>query len=243
MKEITMQFRQLMIISLFVLFLFTGDFLDAAIYYVSTNGNDITGNGTFEQPWLTIEKGWKNLTPGDTLLVRGGRYHESLTLTKQGTKDNPITIKAYRDEKPVLSGGVVIKDWKPCKSLEDALGNPNWKNIYKATIPKANPVILENKKYAFLCSDIKHKISAYQCVDYFTKISQANDGQNRYLIDNNRLEHDGFWNGCKIQVHLYNYNNNTQERTISSFKTDINGNKIFIFDTPMPVNLRSDESR
>ena len=42
----------------------------AATYYVSTTGND-SGDGSLLNPWRTIRRGVAQLSPGDTLLIRG----------------------------------------------------------------------------------------------------------------------------------------------------------------------------
>lgn len=43
-------------------------------YFVSTTGNDNTGNGSFASPWKTIAHALKQGAEGDTLYVRGGNY-------------------------------------------------------------------------------------------------------------------------------------------------------------------------
>ncbi|MFN3762071.1 MAG: right-handed parallel beta-helix repeat-containing protein, partial [Anaerolineae bacterium] len=42
-------------------------------YYVAPNGSD-SNPGTREQPWATPGYGSRQLTPGDTLVILGGRY-------------------------------------------------------------------------------------------------------------------------------------------------------------------------
>jgi len=43
-------------------------------YYVATNGNDTTGDGSSGNPWLTIQKGVDTILNGDTLIVISGSY-------------------------------------------------------------------------------------------------------------------------------------------------------------------------
>lgn len=47
---------------------------NAATYYVATTGNDTTGTGTIGAPWLTVAKGLRSLSAGDTLYIRAGTY-------------------------------------------------------------------------------------------------------------------------------------------------------------------------
>jgi hypothetical protein len=50
----------------------------AATSYVSLSGND-DNPGTIDQPWLSIQKGFNQLTAGDTLYIREGTYTPSGT--------------------------------------------------------------------------------------------------------------------------------------------------------------------
>ncbi|MCF7853393.1 MAG: right-handed parallel beta-helix repeat-containing protein [Candidatus Pacebacteria bacterium] len=54
-----------------------------------------------------------------TIALRGGTYElpNPLVLTSDdtGSSDSPVTYSAYRGEKPVLSGGRTLADWRPAK--------------------------------------------------------------------------------------------------------------------------------
>lgn len=102
----------------------------AADYYVATNGSNLNP-GTIAQPWRHIcyatgadgrsgtyttdpkvdqvacaTTNPSKLTAGDTLYVRGGTYSEFyITFANSGTAGNPITIKAYPGETPIIDGG------------------------------------------------------------------------------------------------------------------------------------------
>jgi hypothetical protein len=114
----------------------------AATYYVATNGNN-SNPGTESQPWrtLTYAIGFGSTSPttaGDTVLVRGGVYHEAVQLKKtfNSTKDNPTIIMAYPGETVTMDGTLPLTEWHQCTSsdafLTDIQGviNPNYQNIY-----------------------------------------------------------------------------------------------------------------
>jgi hypothetical protein len=77
----------------------------AATRYVSPTGRD-TWPGTKAHPWHTLARALPALTDGQVLYVRGGRYRENLVRLNlhEGTADNPILVKAYPGERPVVKG-------------------------------------------------------------------------------------------------------------------------------------------
>lgn len=83
----------------------------AATYYVSPTGDD-SGPGTEAQPMATLQAAVNRLQPGDTLLVRGGTYRETVTFPRSGTAQQPITVKACPGEKVIVSGCDPITNWR-----------------------------------------------------------------------------------------------------------------------------------
>jgi hypothetical protein len=63
--------------------------------YVSTTGNDTTGNGSQENPYATISKAVNMASNGDTIEVAAGTYTENITINKSISllgADNSTTI-------------------------------------------------------------------------------------------------------------------------------------------------------
>jgi parallel beta-helix repeat protein len=74
----------------------------AATFYVATYGNDANA-GTEELPFQTLQRGARVLRAGDTLIVRGGTYLESLFYVPSGTSwSQPVTVQAAPGETVVL---------------------------------------------------------------------------------------------------------------------------------------------
>ena len=73
-------------------------------YYVAENGSDDNPGTDPATPFRTINKGVTVLSPGDTLYIRGGTYHEKVRVSVSGTAEKPITITAYPGESPVMDG-------------------------------------------------------------------------------------------------------------------------------------------
>lgn len=83
----------------------------AAVYFVSTNGNDTTGDGTPSAPYATFTKAHAMLAAGDDIMALPGVYYgQRLNITKSGTAANPIVV--------ACTGGLAVIDleWEdePC---------------------------------------------------------------------------------------------------------------------------------
>lgn len=84
--------------------------LNATNIFVSTTGNDNTGDGTLVNPYATIERACKDVGPGDFIYLRGGIYSgiqhkiNPANPSQYGTSTNPVTIKNYNNEEVILDG-------------------------------------------------------------------------------------------------------------------------------------------
>ncbi len=83
-----------------------------AVLYVSQDGND-ANMGTRARPLATIQAAVERLQPGDTCVVRGGVYRETVVFPRSGEAGRPITLRAYRGERPVVSGCEPVTGWAP----------------------------------------------------------------------------------------------------------------------------------
>ena len=76
----------------------------AADYYVATNGNDSTGNGSIGNPYATLTKAVGVMSAGDTTYLRGGKYPSSsqINMTAIGSSISYYTVTNYPGEFPIL---------------------------------------------------------------------------------------------------------------------------------------------
>jgi len=76
---------------------------EAAQYYVATNGSD-ANPGNLSLPFATLGKAVSLANPGDLIYLRGGTFQwtTKVQLTRNGTVAQPIRVRAYPGEKPVL---------------------------------------------------------------------------------------------------------------------------------------------
>lgn len=102
-------------------------------YYVSQSGGYGSDElGSISNPFTSIQEGINRLQPGDTLLIRGGTYHETTDVTKGFQKDGSenawITIKNYPGEEVIMDGDYRL-NWAG-KNAPDAItfnGVSYWK--------------------------------------------------------------------------------------------------------------------
>lgn len=85
--------------------------INGATNYVSTAGDDDTGDGTLESPWRTIRHGLLTMDGGDTLYLRAGTYEEDSIwdygvngfLIQNGISDSERTVIAsYPGERAIF---------------------------------------------------------------------------------------------------------------------------------------------
>jgi len=95
---------------------------DAAhVIHVAPNGAESASGATIAEP-TTIETAIARAVTGDAIILRGGIYRTGGLVLNQG-----VTIQPYRDEKPVLKGTKVAKDWR---LLRDGIWRASWETLF-----------------------------------------------------------------------------------------------------------------
>lgn len=88
-------------------------YVSGAIYYVDGEKGDNSNNGeSIPTAFATIKTCINALkNPGDECHIRKGRYHESefQISGKKGTSSQPVVIRGYQDEVPIIDGTIPIK--------------------------------------------------------------------------------------------------------------------------------------
>jgi hypothetical protein len=83
----------------------------AATYFVATNGLDTNLGTDLAAPCQTIQHTSGKLVAGDTLLIRGGVYHEMVIPAGSGTSTAPITFAAYSNEVVTIDAASPVTGW------------------------------------------------------------------------------------------------------------------------------------
>ena len=84
--------------------------LGQTTYYVSNSiGDDIIGNGSIDSPFETIGKAISEIDAGDTVIIRGGLYHEEILIDNfTSSNSSPTLIKSFDGETVVIDGTIEI---------------------------------------------------------------------------------------------------------------------------------------
>jgi hypothetical protein len=82
------------------------------VFHVSPTGIDTNPGATAGLPLRTIQSAAKRMKPGDTCLIHGGVYRESLVPPADGTSDAPILFQAAPGEVVTLSGLDPVTGWE-----------------------------------------------------------------------------------------------------------------------------------
>lgn len=71
-------------------------------FYVATNGSDSNDGRAAGRPFRTIGRAVSAAQPGDTVIIRGGTYHEQLTLFRSGRQGAPIVFQGHPGETVII---------------------------------------------------------------------------------------------------------------------------------------------
>ena len=82
--------------------------LHAAELHIAPAGND-TNPGTQQQPLHTIQATADRMKPGDTCVVHGGAYRETVHLRTSGQEGRPIRFTTAPNETAILEGSDPVK--------------------------------------------------------------------------------------------------------------------------------------
>jgi Protein of unknown function (DUF1565) len=140
---------------------------EVAKYYVATNGSDSNPGTNINQPFKTLTKAVSVATAGNLIYLRGGTYSNSarvqLTAAHNGTAANPIRLRAYPGEKPILDFSA--ETFSSSNRGIELLAN--WWNIYGLEIFGAG----DNGIYITGNSNVVERCVIHDCRDTGLQIS------------------------------------------------------------------------
>jgi len=76
-----------------------------SVYYVAPDGDNAHSGASRDQAWRTIHHAAGKVNAGDTVLIAGGTYLETVRVRATGDQGKPVTFKAMPGEKMLMDGG------------------------------------------------------------------------------------------------------------------------------------------
>jgi hypothetical protein len=197
-------------------------------YYVGPTGSNSNSKAQAQStstPWLTVAYAQGQASPGDTIFVRGGTYHEQVVLTNNGVLGAPITIKNYTAEVPVIDPTTALTGWEAAASDDPNLNmggvqNAAWSHIY-VTRTTMDPVqIYEDGTMLMMSASPDSSYQSWWRTEDMRAVPNegGNYGQYAYIVDStNFTQANDYWNGCYVAVHVGNQNNFIMWGTVTDF--------------------------
>jgi hypothetical protein len=118
-------------------------------FYVAPNGSD-SNPGSLDAPWKSLAYAFAHLDAGETLVLRGGTYTGDFVYNRVGTREQPITVKAFANEQPVLEpvtreplrvkGAAAYTTFRGL-TFQHARPGSNYQNVY--VLEQANHITFE----------------------------------------------------------------------------------------------------
>ena len=94
-------------IILFIIFHLSA--LGQTTYYVSNSIGDDNSDGSIDSPFETIGKAISKIDAGDSVIIRGGLYHEEILIDNfTSSNSSPTLIKSFEGETVVIDGTIEI---------------------------------------------------------------------------------------------------------------------------------------
>ena len=127
----------------YLLLLFIGlawgqDEYDGPIWYVSTTGSNVVGDGSEENPFATIQTGIDAASDGDTVLVHNGQYIENIIFDNSQTGRNIVIGSLFLIDQDTSHIGATILDGGNSSRVFDIIRADTTTHITGFTITNGN---------------------------------------------------------------------------------------------------------
>jgi hypothetical protein len=171
------------IVTILILHIFSTPTI-AQDYFISSTGDD-SNSGTKKSPFKSLKRATEDAKSDDTIYIRAGVYPIGNKIKISGRESQPITIRAYRDEKVVFQGSygedkkfnlnhnmkndtfTIVGSWLVFKNLEFKNGATSIYLKSNASHNRFENISIHDNYYAgFIISDGASYNSIINCDSY-----------------------------------------------------------------------------
>ncbi len=107
MQVLKLNIKNTTVIKYYLLIFFLSISVNAATYYVTTEGNNSNDGLSESTAWKTLKYASNNITAGDTVYIKAGIYNNENVKLPNGFENFPIVIEGYKN----TPGDVTNIDW------------------------------------------------------------------------------------------------------------------------------------
>ena len=130
--------RRYLSLLLFIGLAWGQDEYDGPIWYVSTTGSNVVGDGSEENPFATIQTGIDAASDGDTVLVHNGQYIENIIFDNSQTDKNIVIGSLFLIDQDTSHIGATILDGGNSSRVFDIIRADTTTHITGFTITNGN---------------------------------------------------------------------------------------------------------
>jgi len=164
-------------------------------YYVSTSGNDANA-GSLDYPFRSIQRAAEFAGPGDTVLIRGGVYRETVRPARSGNSGDPVTFRPYNNETVTVSGADVVGNWSNY-SGHVYRSRQGWDLGFGENQVFVDGRMMNEARWPNTTLDVTHPVLA--TADSIG-VTLNGDHSRADLRDSALTQPDGYWDGATIHI-------------------------------------------
>jgi hypothetical protein len=154
--------------------------------------------GTLARPFQTIQQAANVAKPGDTVLIRGGTYYETVTPPRSGLPGKTINFEVYDGESVTIDGANPITGWTHYSgSIYEA--SQSWDLGEGNNQVFVNGQMMNEARWPNTTLDVSHPVLAHT-TGATSQIANGPNASTATITDPHLTQPAGYWVGATIHI-------------------------------------------